>query len=88
MTRAVEVRRFAPGDGYAVAGDDVVVLLPASAKARVPGIWEAADAGASAERLLDIVLSDGLSSLSDLALVSHLDGAVRVLVRGAPRPRR
>ena len=56
---------------------------PSFARSRVAGLWELADGGASADELLDAVLADGVTTLSDLALVSEADGAVRVLVRGA-----
>ena len=63
---------------------DVAVVLPPSARSRVATLWELADSGADAEALLDVVLAGGLSGLSDLALISRVDGTTRVLVRGTP----
>ena len=82
MSGAAGHWRFAPGDWYAVLGEDVAVVLPPSERPRVAALWELADAGAGAEELLDAVLAGGVSRLSDLVLVSRADGLARVLVRG------
>ncbi|NYE37119.1 hypothetical protein F4692_002252 [Nocardioides cavernae] len=76
--------RFAAGDWYAVVGDAATVLLPASRRDRVAGLWDLADAGASPDALLDALLAGGLSSLEHFALVAHGDDATRLIVRGAP----
>ncbi len=76
--------RFAPGDWYAVVGDRTTVLLPGTQRGRVATLWELADAGASADALLDALLADGLSSLDHFALVAHDDDSTRLIVRGAP----
>ena len=82
MTGAAGRWRFAPGDWYAVVGEEVTIVLPPSERRRVAALWELADAGARADELLDAVLAGGLAGLSDLALVSTADGLTRVLVRG------
>ncbi len=79
---ATHTRTFTAGDWYAVVGDQVTALLPADARARVAGLWDLADGGASFEEVLDGLLADGLSNLSGFALVGHGD-RTRVLVRGA-----
>ena len=76
--------RFAPGDWYAVVGDRVTVLLPASQRGRVAELWDLADSGADADAVLDALLAGGLSSIDHFALVVHTDDAARLLVRGAP----
>ena len=75
--------RFAAGDWYAVVGDRVTVLLPASQRGRVAGLWDLADSGADADALLDALLAGGLSSLDHFALVAHSDDSTRLIVRGA-----
>ena len=76
--------RFAPGDWYAVVGDRVTVLLPASQRGRVAPLWDLADSGAGVDALLDALLVGGLSSLDHFALVAHDDDSTRLIVRGAP----
>ncbi len=78
---AAHKRTFAAGDWYAVVGEHVTALLPAEARARVAGLWDLADSGATFEAMLDGLLAHGLSSLSGFALVGHGD-RTRVLVRG------
>lgn len=78
---AAHKRTFAAGDWYAVVGEHVTALLPADARARVAGLWDLADSGATFEAMLDGLLAHGLSSLSGFALVGHGD-RTRVLVRG------
>lgn len=77
-------RRFATGDWYAVVGDHVSVMLPGSERARVAALWELADAGASADTLLDALLAGGLSQLPSFAFVDTGHDATRVIVRGTP----
>ncbi|HYJ26156.1 MAG TPA: FHA domain-containing protein [Nocardioides sp.] len=76
--------RFAAGDWYAVVGDRVTVLLPASQRDRVAALWDLADSGADPDAVLDALLAGGLSSLDHFALVSHDDDATRLILRGAP----
>ncbi len=83
MSHNSHERRFVPGDWYAVCGDTVTVILPPSARSRVAGIWELSDAGAADEVILDAVLRDGLSGLSDLLMVVESAGRTRLLVRGS-----
>lgn len=78
---AAHNRTFAAGDWYAVVGERVTVLVPADARARVAGLWDLADGGATFEEVLDGLLAGGLSSLSGFGLVGHGD-RTRVLVRG------
>lgn len=78
---AAHKRTFAAGDWYAVVGEHVTALLPADARARVAGLWDLADSGATFEAMVDGLLAHGLSSLSGFALVGHGD-RTRVLVRG------
>ncbi len=75
-------RRFAAGNSYAVVGDSVVVVLPLAERGRVAALWELADAGASADTLIDALLAGGLSGLSDFALLDDDDSGVRIIVRG------
>lgn len=76
--------RFAPGDWYAVVGDRVTVLLPATQRGRVATLWDLADSGAAPDALLDALLAGGLSSLDHFALVAHDDDSTHLIVRGAP----
>ncbi len=75
-------RRFATGDWYAVVGDHVSVMLPATERARVAALWELADSGASADAMLDALVAGGLSQLSSFAFVGWSEDVVRVIVRG------
>jgi hypothetical protein len=72
-----------PGDWYGVLGDDVIVLLPPEAKARVAGLWETVDDGAGFDEVLDALISDGLRSLPAFVLVSGDGREVKVVIRGA-----
>jgi hypothetical protein len=83
-------RSVVPGDWYGVLGDEVVVLLPPEAKARVAPIWERVDERASFDEVLDAVISGGLRDLPAFVLVSLVGewggepGAdVKVVIRGA-----
>jgi hypothetical protein len=76
--------RFAAGDWYAVVGEHVTVVLPASERSRVAGLWNLADAGATADAVLDALLAGGLSELEHFALVGRAEGATRLILRGAP----
>ena len=59
-------RSVVPGEWYAVLGDEVVVLLPPTAKARVAGVWERVDEGAGFDEVLDALISGGLRELPGL----------------------
>ena len=74
-----------PGDWYAVLGDGVVAVLPPAERARAARVWEVVDAGGSADEVLDLLIGDGLRSLTDLVLLAPAEGRMRVLVRGGAR---
>ena len=76
-------RSVVPGEWYAVLGDDVVVLLPPAAKARVAGVWELVDEGAGFDEVLDGLISGGLRELPGFVLVSDTAGDVKLVIRGA-----
>jgi len=76
-------RTVVPGDWYGVLGDNVIVLLPPAAKARVAGLWETVDEGAGFDEVLDALISDGLRSLPGFVLVSGDGRDVKVVIRGA-----
>jgi hypothetical protein len=78
-------RSVVPGDWYGVLGDDVAVLLPPAAKARVAGLWERVDEGAGFDEVLDVLISGGLRELPGFVLVSSDGPVVRVVIRGAGR---
>jgi FHA domain len=76
-------RSVTPGEWYAVLGDEVVVLLPPAAKARVAGVWELVDEGAGFDEVLDGLISGGLRELPGFVLVSESGGDVKLVIRGA-----
>jgi hypothetical protein len=76
-------RSVTPGDWYGVLGDDVLVLLPPAAKARVAALWETVDEGAGFDEVLDALISNGLRELPSFVLVSSRDADVKVVIRGA-----
>ena len=76
-------RSVVPGEWYAVLGDEVVVLLPPTAKARVAGVWELVDDGAGFDEVLDGLISGGLRELPGFVLVSESEGDVKLVIRGA-----
>ena len=76
-------RSVVPGEWYAVLGDEVVVLLPPTAKARVAGVWERVDEGAGFDEVLDALVSGGLRELPGFILVSDTGGDVKLVIRGA-----
>jgi FHA domain len=76
-------RTVVPGEWYGVLGDDVIVLLPPDAKARVAGLWETVDEGAGFDEVLDAVISGGLRGLPAFVLVSADAADVKVVIRGA-----
>jgi hypothetical protein len=78
-------RSVVPGDWYGVLGEDVAVLLPPGAKARVAALWERVDEGAGFDEVLDALISGGLRELPGFVLVSSEGRDVRVVIRGAGR---
>ena len=80
-------RTVVPGEWYAVLGDDVVVLLPPAAKARVAGVWERVDEGAGFDEVLDALVSGGLRELPGFILLSDTAGDVKLVIRGAGEAR-
>ncbi|MGC4110651.1 MAG: FHA domain-containing protein [Nocardioides sp.] len=76
-------RTVVPGEWYGVLGDDVIVLLPPGAKARVAGLWETVDEGAGFDEVLDALISGGLRTLPQFVLVSRDGRDVKVVIRGA-----
>jgi hypothetical protein len=76
-------RSVTPGAWYGVLGDDVLVLLPPTAKARVATLWETVDEGAGFDEVLDALISGGLRDLPGFVLVSSVAGDVKVVIRGA-----
>jgi hypothetical protein len=76
-------RTVVPGPWYGVLGDDVIVLLPPEAKARVAGLWETVDDGAGFDEVLDVLISGGLRELPGFVLVSSEGRDVKVVIRGA-----
>lgn len=79
------MKSYLPGTWYAVLGDQVTVLLPPTAKARVAGAWSLVEDGAAADSVLDALLADGLSSLEGLGLLETSGDQVRALFRGNAR---
>jgi hypothetical protein len=75
-------RSFLPGGWYAVLSDQVTLLLPASEKQRVAGLWEVVDEGAGFDEVLDRLLSGGLRALPAFVLVGLSGARVQVVVRG------
>ena len=75
-------RSVVPGEWYAVLGDEVVVLLPPTAKARVAGVWERVDEGAGFDEVLDALVSGGLRELRGFVLVSNTGGDVKLVDPG------
>ena len=78
-------RSYRPGDWYAVVSDDLVVLLPASARSEAATVWAEVEGGADAETVLDRLLSEGLRRLEGLVLLDTTGEGCRALVRGAAR---
>ena len=77
----MSVRSYRSGDWIAAVGDRLVLAVPPAAKTRVAALWPAIDDGAGFDRVLDLVLADGLADLRGLVLVELVDGHVRALVR-------
>ena len=75
-------RSYRPGDWFGIFGDNALVLLPPSEKARVAALWELVDDGAGFDEVLDALLSSGLRDLPGFVLVSELEHATKVVLRG------
>ncbi|MEZ5097074.1 MAG: hypothetical protein R2731_13810 [Nocardioides sp.] len=75
-------RSYRTGRWFGIFGPGATVLLPPSEKARVAPLWELVDAGAGFDEVLDALLSSGLRGLPGFVLVSQLDGATKVVLRG------
>lgn len=83
MTDPITRRTYLPGSWFGIFGGSATVLLPPSEKARVAGLWALIDDGAGFDEVLDALISTGLRDLPGFVLVSELDGATQVVVRGA-----
>ncbi|CAB4719248.1 MAG: FHA domain-containing protein [Actinobacteria bacterium] len=75
-------RSYRPGEWYAVLAPSFVVAVAPSASSRVAGLWELVDGGASADDVLDALVSAGLRQVAGFVLVSESDGLTRAIVRG------
>lgn len=73
---------YRPGDWFGVFGENAVVVLPPSEKARVAAVWELVDDGAGFDETLDALISAGLRDLPGFVLVSRADDETRVVLRG------
>ncbi|MGY2701734.1 FHA domain-containing protein [Nocardioides sp. HB32] len=71
------------GDWFGIFGENAVVVLPPSEKARVAGVWELVDDGAGFDETLDALISAGLRDLPGFVLVSRDGAETRVVLRGA-----
>ncbi|MXG90432.1 FHA domain-containing protein [Nocardioides flavescens] len=83
-------RSYRPGSWFAVIGRRVVVLLPATEKARVAALWELVDGGDEEfDVVLDALIATGLRELPGFVLVSGgqrlTGGETKVVLRGAAR---
>ena len=85
MTDPITRRTYLPGSWFGIFGGSATVLLPPSEKARVGALWALIDDGAGFDEVLDALISTGLRDLPAFVLVSDLDGATQVVVRGAAR---
>lgn len=73
---------YVPGEWYAVIGDRVRLLLPASERARVARLWELVEEGAGVDDVLDLLVSRGLRDLPAFVLIGPAGDQTRVLARG------
>ncbi|MGL5824357.1 MAG: hypothetical protein ACRCYU_05900 [Nocardioides sp.] len=85
MTDPISRRTYQPGSWFGIFGDSATVLLPPSEKSRVAALWSLIDDGAGFDEVLDALISTGLRDLPGFVLVSELDGATQVVIRGAAR---
>jgi hypothetical protein len=70
------------GEWFGVFGENAVVVLPPSEKARVPAVWGLVDDGAGFDETLDALISSGLRDLPGFILVSRDGDETRVVLRG------
>jgi hypothetical protein len=70
------------GEWFGVFGENAVVVLPPSEKARVAAVWELVDEGAGFDETLDALISSGLRDLPGFVLVSREGEETRVVLRG------
>jgi hypothetical protein len=73
---------FRGGDWFGIFGENAVVVLPPSEKARVAAVWELVDDGAGFDETLDALISSGLRDLPGFVLVSRDGDETRVVLRG------
>jgi hypothetical protein len=73
---------YRAGDWFAVFGANTTLLLPASERDRVVGLWALVDGGADFGQVLDGLLASGLSTLQGFVLVGADVGPTRILLRG------
>lgn len=77
--------RAGAGEWIGVLSDHVVAVLPPQSTELAARVWVALEAGAGFEEALDVVLRQGLGGVPSLVLAeSRAEGALRLLVRGAP----
>ena len=70
------------GEWFGIFGENAVVVLPPSEKARVAAVWELVDDGAGFDETLDALISSGLRDLPGFVLVSREGDETRVVLRG------
>lgn len=73
---------YQAGDWFGIFGPHITLLLPATERSRVTGLWELVDDGAAFDQVLDGLLSSGLSALSGFVLIGAGEGPTRILLRG------
>ncbi|MFD1248637.1 hypothetical protein ACFQ3F_12630 [Nocardioides ginsengisoli] len=82
---------YRAGGWYAVFGSNAVIVLPASQKDQVVGLWALVDGGAGFDEVLDGLLAAGLSKIPGFVLAGidagrfllRGDGVVATLTTGA-----
>ena len=75
---------YSPGRWVAVSAETGWLLVDLRlTDERLANAWSRLRAGASADEVLDVLLSDGLQSLPGFALVTLEQEALRIIVRGA-----
>lgn len=75
-------RSYLSGGWFGIFGDNAMVLLPPSEKARVASLWALVDDGAGFDEVLDALLSQGLRDLPGFVLVSEAEHGTKVVLRG------
>lgn len=74
---------YRAGDWFGIFGENAVVVLPPTEKARVGPVWDLVDDGAGFDETLDALISSGLRDLPGFVLVSRDGDETRVVLRGA-----